>query len=740
MYLSELKLWNFRKFGSSEPFDRSKPNLIVPFQKGLNLLVGENDSGKTAIVDAIKYVLLTNSREYIRLEIEDFYNHHLVKEGEEQTLRIECYFKFKPNDHDSKAKNFLDWGHFNEKKELELRIFLEVKQKEGKIEPYDIRGGIENEGIVLDARARELLRITYLKPLRDAKEELKPKKGSRLSQVLDSHSTFGEKENHFLSKTVKFANKEIASFFRGDNPHHHNLLDEIKLILGSETSLIQQIEEKFNPHLHSSSEKGDELAKQINAYLTNFFGTNTSSQFSISETNLKGILERLSLHLDSTNAGLGSHNLLFIAVELLLLEKEDDFTGLRLALIEEIEAHLHPQAQMRLVEYLQKECSDKGVQMLLTTHSPNLASKVKLENLIICQDKYAYPMGSDYTMLEKGDYTFLERFLDVTKANLFFAKGVILVEGDAENLLLPTIAKIIDCGLTQSGVSIVKISNTAFNRYVPIFLRKKKNGLPKEMNILVAVITDMDVKPFEYYDDTKNLPKYYELNKELMQDFITAKCLTDTDYEDYSDILDDYENLTEIKYAVMAVINDDKQSAVNSFFTKDNTTAYRKEIDISGISDYIQQKKDKKKGYYANKQKVEYHLAEHWTLEYVLALSTLKNLFYAAILMAKKEKFFVESKLEIYKSKADEKIGKWNTEFGTDKPNEKIAYEIYGKAMNGRGTSKIKAITAQIFAEILEMEMKDDAKKAELKTQLLADKNNPILYLVDAIKHATSKS
>ena len=68
----------------------------------------------------------------------------------------------------------------------------------------------------------------------------------------------------------------------------------------------------------------------------------------------------------------------------------------------------------------------------MTTHSPNLASKVKLDNLIICRGDKAFPMGSDFTELEKGDYLFLERFLDVTKANLFFAQGVILVEGDAE--------------------------------------------------------------------------------------------------------------------------------------------------------------------------------------------------------------------------------------------------------------------------------------------------------------------
>lgn len=55
MYISELKLWNFRKYGADD-FDLTNPHLTVPFKSGMNVLIGENDSGKTAIIDAIKYV------------------------------------------------------------------------------------------------------------------------------------------------------------------------------------------------------------------------------------------------------------------------------------------------------------------------------------------------------------------------------------------------------------------------------------------------------------------------------------------------------------------------------------------------------------------------------------------------------------------------------------------------------------------------------------------------------------
>ena len=58
MYISELKLWNFRKYGKIE-WDLDKPHLVVPFNEGLNVLIGENDSGKSAILDAIKLALKT---------------------------------------------------------------------------------------------------------------------------------------------------------------------------------------------------------------------------------------------------------------------------------------------------------------------------------------------------------------------------------------------------------------------------------------------------------------------------------------------------------------------------------------------------------------------------------------------------------------------------------------------------------------------------------------------------------
>ena len=66
MYLSELRLWNFRKYGvDTDDLDGINPGVIVLLNPGLNVLIGENDSGKTAIVDAIRHLLGAQSRECI---------------------------------------------------------------------------------------------------------------------------------------------------------------------------------------------------------------------------------------------------------------------------------------------------------------------------------------------------------------------------------------------------------------------------------------------------------------------------------------------------------------------------------------------------------------------------------------------------------------------------------------------------------------------------------------------------
>ncbi|WP_281979894.1 ATP-dependent nuclease [Tenacibaculum mesophilum] len=464
MYLSNLKLWNFRKFGSNSSIDLENPNLDLNFTKGINVLIGENDSGKSAIVDSIKLTLKTHSYEWFRLDWDDFYD------GSDR-LRIELRFE---NLSDDEAKNFTEWlgwiGEGDEAKPF-LRLIYDASRNlnDQYIYPTEIRSGVDETGYQLTAEAREYLKTTYLKPLRDAKSELIPRKNSRLTQILQGHDAFkGKGEDHRLVSLFKDFNEEVKNYFIGKN--------------------------KEGEDLEGEDLKGSELKKEIDRFIEAFYEANKESNFGVLGNSLKNILEKLELSIkDELNPGLGTLNRLFMASELLHLQKKN-WSGLRLGLIEELEAHLHPQAQMQIIEALQNE---ENIQLILTTHSPNLASKLKLENLIICNDNNAFPMGATYTKLGSNNYKFLEKFLDTTKANLFFAKGVILVEGWAEEILIPSIAKAIGINLTEKGISIVNIGNTGFDHYSKIYLRKEEPF----MKIPVAVITDSDIREYEKEGD-----------------------------------------------------------------------------------------------------------------------------------------------------------------------------------------------------------------------------------------------
>lgn len=468
MYLKNLKLWNFRRYGSTNPFEIDKPNLNLNFTKGVNVLVGKNDSGKSAIIDAIKIVLKTHSYDWYKIDIEDFHfdSGHLRIEIILDDLNFE------------EAKHFTEWlGWIKDSggnTKCYLRLILDVRRSlvNNRIFPSDVKAGIDPVGFQLNAEARDYLRTTYLRPLRDAKSELVPRKNSRLTQILQAHEAFKDKDlDHLLVGLFKNFNDSVEQYFLGKNNNGDDLPKD--------------------------EQKGKELKSDIDGYIKSFYDNSKESAFGVKGNNLKTILEKLELSIkDEINPGLGTLNRLFMASELLHLQKRD-WSGLRLGLIEELEAHLHPQAQMQIIEALQKQ---KEIQLILTTHSPNLGSKIKLENLILCSDDSAFPLGSEYTKLESDEYSFLERFLDTTKANLFFANGVIMVEGWSEEILIPAIAQrlqeqgAITKNLTEAGVSIVNVGNTAFQQYSRIYLRADDS---KQINIPVSVVTDVDVRAYK---------------------------------------------------------------------------------------------------------------------------------------------------------------------------------------------------------------------------------------------------
>lgn len=347
MYLSKLRIENFRLF--------NKP-ITISFHKGLNLLVGENGCGKSTVIDAIRMLLNESEFSHKGLNVEDFNSFSRV-DGKNCRLFVCGLFSELS---DEQKIEYLTWltPKLNARLNVEYLFTYNArnafKQK---------RWGGGSSGSAFDWEVLNDIQCVYLPALRDAERYLKAGRGSRISRLLTNLSMDELKEKRKNNEKMELE-KDVAEF-------NHS------------------VEKKTD--IKRANELINESIKQAAGSV---FAQSTAIKFN--ELSYERIVESLQLlfsHGIDVNEGtvfhnlfensLGYNNLIYIATILAEFEGlKEKYTSPRILLVEELEAHLHPQLQMKLLKYLSKQAEEFDIQVIITTHSTTLAAATPINQII----------------------------------------------------------------------------------------------------------------------------------------------------------------------------------------------------------------------------------------------------------------------------------------------------------------------------------------------------------------------
>lgn len=445
MYLRNLTVTNFRSCRGTS----------VDLRPALTLLVGENNSGKSNVIDALRLATTPiGGRRTRYFEIDD-----LCRQAPDPTIRLDLVLD---------GLTAIQRGQFVSALDLmtgqaRYRVQFTIEPPPARPRPVVLVGSACMPEA--EPEKRDQIAHVYLEPLRDARRELDSADGVRLARIIELLMAPEE-----VTGFVKAANEAMRRL--RDNPVLTTTTREIQAHLGELTQPVrgQRVGIDFEDHRLRS------LVRSLRVKMAEH------------DVDLAGLRE----------SGLGYANLLFIASVILELRKAQD-AELTLFLVEEPEAHLHPQLQVVLLEYLKQQAEESlrddstgpagRIQVVATTHSPNLSSGVSVEDIVVLRTVEQSGEAADMPAL-RGTHAIpiaqlnlaptevrkINQYLDVTRAALLFATKVVLVEGVAEAVLLPVLArKVVFAGEAAKlrsfrGVTVIHVGSVDFVPYIKLLL------------------------------------------------------------------------------------------------------------------------------------------------------------------------------------------------------------------------------------------------------------------------------
>lgn len=456
MHLGLLEATNFRSCRQSRFW----------FQPDLTVLVGENNSGKSNIVDAIRLVTVPSDGRRTRYcEAAD-----VSFDSAEQWFDVRAVFAGLTMQQQAlylTASNGIGTG------EISHRLRYDPPG------PHERRGlntwtvGV-NDSVDPEPTARERIRHVYLPPLRDAQQALASGNGDRIEFVMRALAGDGQVE--------AFEAAAAAAF----------------LELGADPLVVRA---------------NDEIAAQLSGLSRG--SMQQTSQFGFIEPKLRQLSRALRVKVgevgldpaELTHTGLGYANLLFLATVVVELEATRD-ADLTIFLVEEPEAHLHPQLQTAVLDFLagaaRHDTAVPGeVQVIVTTHSAQLAAAIPAKHVSViksplvpevdppCRRSSAVPVW--LLDVPENHRRKVDRYINATRSPVLFGPRVLLVEGIAETLLLPALARRVlvdnDAFARFRGVALVAIDGVDFEPYLRLLLTEHEGNCIAER---VVVITDKD--------------------------------------------------------------------------------------------------------------------------------------------------------------------------------------------------------------------------------------------------------